>query len=525
VPVLTAIDLLGIQEFIFGSNRLRDAVAASQAIRLICSDDSEGWLAELKGPGSILLSGGGNALLEFPDLAGAHRFAASFSRRLYDHLPALGAVIVHRAFQPGSLAEAIDRVYTDAAVAKTQRLDGPATQGWGVTAACARTGQVATGTDPDDGSQPVSATLRELQSFLPSANRRWERFLPTEPEALAFPLELDHLGRSTGERSFLAVVHIDGNRIGAKISKWLKGAATRGLSDAKVKQAYRDWSSALDRIGEQALAAIVQRVSQHLLRAEDKVLMTGAIPQLNFALHRAKDRVYLPLRPLILGGDDLTYVCDGRLAWATARVALEAFANATVPYLGTIGACAGLALVKTHSPFSRAYALAEHLCRSAKRALQADGASDDLALDWHIGGGGDFDDLESYRQRTYRSGSFSLTCRPYRCSPHQGSTLDWPWVADTLLGTYEFSFHGPVWRTRRHKIKELAEVVRQGPEGVRQAFDAWRVSVPNLRLPPPIEQGFCDKNRTPLLDAIELLDLCQHLPGRNTHQAAAPGGR
>lgn len=41
---------------------------------------------------------------------------------------------------------------------------------------------------------------------------------------------------------------------------------------------------------------------------------------------------------------------------------------------------AGVAIVKTHYPFARAYELSEALCKSAKRLSR-----DVSTLDWHVG--------------------------------------------------------------------------------------------------------------------------------------------
>ena len=63
MPVLTAIDVLGVQRFIFSSNRLRDMVAGSYLVHR--STTREGALEDLVPREKILLAGGGNALVEF----------------------------------------------------------------------------------------------------------------------------------------------------------------------------------------------------------------------------------------------------------------------------------------------------------------------------------------------------------------------------------------------------------------------------------------------------------------------------
>ena len=66
-------------------------------------------------------------------------------------------------------------------------------------------------------------------------------------------------------------------------------------------------------------------------------------------------------RALVFGGDDVTFVCDGRLGLSLATLYAREFAAETAkrPECGPLTARAGIAIVKTHYPFARAYALAD----------------------------------------------------------------------------------------------------------------------------------------------------------------------
>jgi hypothetical protein len=56
-------------------------------------------------------------------------------------------------------------------------------------------------------------------------------------------------------------------------------------------------------------------------------------------------------------------------------------------------------------------------------------------------------------------------------------------------------------------VKRLGELVRGGPEDVELALEGWRRSTPALSLPHPVDRDGFDSGATPLVDAIELLDL------------------
>jgi hypothetical protein len=251
MPVLTGVDLLGIQGYVFGSNRLRDAIGASPLVHWATSPD--GALAGLT-MAHPLLAAGGNALLEFPDLTAARRFATQYSRRLYDRAPGLDAAVAHRTFEQGDLAAAVNALQVDLARAKTERQPSTPQLGLGITAACRETGLAAHGFDAKDPSDPHAPLSRSILAKRDSFREEresghWQRLLALAPsfagKAPRFPDDLDHLGRTAGELSMVGVVHIDGNGVGSKIKDWLHDCA----DDDAVRAGYQQWSPALNQLG------------------------------------------------------------------------------------------------------------------------------------------------------------------------------------------------------------------------------------------------------------------------------------
>lgn len=138
---------------------------------------------------------------------------------------------------------------------------------------------------------------------------------------------------------WVAVVHIDGNAVGEVI---------RGIKDIEV---YRRFSTRLQKATREAFASAC------------------AIPQTE---GRAEW-----LLPLIVGGDDVTFVCDARVAIHVVRAYLTAFEQKTLGLPGLadgdcLTAAAGIAVVKPHYPFHAAYQLAEQLAHNAKQAKKPD---------------------------------------------------------------------------------------------------------------------------------------------------------
>jgi hypothetical protein len=386
--------------------------------------------------------------------------------------------------------------------------------GLGVTASCRETRGPATDFDAD--GQPIAAAIAARRK--PELLDRWDKLLPSgaaafsqdggPPKQLRFPLELDHLGRSREDRSLIGVVHIDGNGIGARIGAWMAQQVTAQRDDEAFLTDYRQMSGGLNHLAEQAWGEVVKRVTAAIgfnprtgYEVRSRPLGQG------FALSGDAETLNLPLRPLILGGDDLTFVCDARLALDLTAAALAVFDTSAIPILGRVRACAGVALTGVHAPILRVYDLAESLCHQAKELVRSS-PNPESALDWHVGFASPTETLDQTRNRQYRAGARRLTCRPYRLG-NTDQVGTWRWLADRILGPT--GLHGPMWRERRNKLAALRDVLREGPDAVKRALQAWRLAAPGLTLPAGLEEsgGYLGKD-TPLLDALELLDI--HLP-------------
>ena len=191
-------------------------------------------------------------------------------------------------------------------------------------------------------------------------------------------------------------------------------------------------------------------------------------------------------------------------------------------------------MIRVHTPFSRAYAMAEQLCASAKHKLTEEN-KEGCALDWHIGITRPGETVPSIRRRQYHvnpqpeqehhENIWKLTCRPYMLGNERNDVETWRWLSRSLLDDETIGLRGEIWQERRNKVKALREIVMEGPESVKTGLESWRVVNSSLQFPPPIQaDGFFEKTRTPLLDAIELMDI--HLsmgdefdmPGKETEQ-------
>jgi hypothetical protein len=544
MPVLTGIDLLGIQRYVFASNRLRDVLAASWMVEHVTHREADSLCQWGVTRDRVLLGAGGNAIVEFNTLDDAKTWTAYYTRWVQKTAPGIEVVIAHRPYEGRSLAWALAALQVELARAKVERRSSAPQLGLSVTASCSVTGLPASQVDEGGLVSRRVACLRERNQ---EAKSRWDAFLPelghTSCKA-AFPDELDLMGRTHGETSVLGVVHVDGNSVGRAIDDWLKRCIDERLDDPKVREQYRQWSDAISNLGEAVLHALVKRTAECVHEDIDEhhrkhCFLHGTPDELGFWLRDWRDdktriasanTVFLPLRPILLGGDDLTLVCDGRIAVDLAATALREFGEHPIPHLGadggetTLTACAGVALVKAHAPFHRSYELAESLCASAKRRRrevnEEQAVDTGCWLDWHAGTTRPGESVEDVRKRQYRHGGNKLTMRPYPIVKRDRGDQSWDWLDRDVLGptnAQNNSFRGfredgdpggqsrlvpNVWSGSRNRVKRLGSLVANGKDEVRRQVEAWGAQLPE-GLP---SEGFIGP-ATPLLDAIELLDL------------------
>lgn len=233
--------------------------------------------------------------------------------------------------------------------------------------------------------------------------------------------------------SWLAIIHADGNGLGEIFLKFHHHLQSLGATSEHPNRSYinylRKFSIALDLCTERAFVTALSA-----FKSDDS---SGEIPVV----------------PLILGGDDLTVVADGKYALPFIHQFLQAFEQETqtsqaevddvIPQvakqalgIGRLSACAGVAIVKPHFPFSVAYGLSEALMKSAKNVKKKVTNPEKnnqpypcSALDFHIlydSSNVDLDRIRSYLkldQHTY------LYNRPYVTTPiadlAQASHQDW----------------------------------------------------------------------------------------------------
>jgi hypothetical protein len=531
---LTLLDTTGIQEYIFASNRLQENIGASELVFRATSlwafnalgeagipleehniinptsldwEYSERTIEDGKSPplqAEVLQAAGGNIFILFSNDKKAREFVRYLTLRLLKEAPGLTILAQHLDdfdFNQHDLSEKKNELFQKMQTHKLSRMTSVPLMGLGVTATCESTGLPAVNTlagmarveeesEPlglpgEDENTRISSQVVAKRAWRSQANRRLKHVLKNAADEFEFPYDLEKIGRNKGEESYIAVVHADGNRMGLHVLQ----ATAKGMGNNRQQiNALRTFS---EKVNEASLAAL-QTIVGLVVQAVKK----EAIP------HVEEDgKKYLPFRPLVFGGDDVTFVCNGSIGVSLAVEYLKAFhGEAEKLGLKDLFASAGVGIVKMHYPFARAYTLSEQLTLSAKSLTHTDDCS---ALDWHFAQSGLSGSLDAIREREYTSDlGHSLVLRPLTLDRGDRS---WEKVQAVLNG-----FNDDYWSRKHNKVIGLREPLRKEEDAVKQyRLDFDLKELPDITGPDAREAGWTDSTCW-YFDAVELLD--HHIP-------------
>lgn len=528
---LSIIDVSGVQRFIFGSNKLKEQIGASALVRQLTETWIRGTIAAHSG--TVIVAGGGNVLFESTSIDTAKQVVRQASTTALTRTPGLDLYAAHVQLTDGLAVGGPRGAYThlfqELGRQKQYRRSSDMAYGWGVTAECAATGAPAVAYDSDEG-RVISAELVAKLVGTQQAQSYLERLLETIPDRERFtvPTDFDDLGRTAGEQSQIAIVHADGNGFGQRFRGLVEQAhfADPAQNDACL-MALRELSDAIEKAGRTALQQTVAWVIGHLL-TKITAQRDPTDPLSRFVHDLSRDGASaLPLRPLLFGGDDLTFVCDGRLGLPLAARYLHEFeiAARNLPFGGPGYASAGVAIVRSHYPFARAYALCEQLCKSAKD-VQRDVKHSGSALDWHVAQSGLAGSLAEIRAREFKRGT--LLQRPLTLHPETSlqEWRSWAAFAEIVRAFNHKAEPGKKleWGDRRNKLIPLRDEIRGGPTQTRDYRAQF--GLPELpefsghtTIPQARTDGWHD-GRAVYFDAIEAIDLLlinESLPQREEH--------
>jgi hypothetical protein len=528
------LDTPGIQPYIFGSNRLRENIGASELVRCALGRWPLEILKELgksnvahpnsKDPAQrldnalcieddnldaeVVYVGGGNIVTLFRQDALAHDFVTQLNRKILQEAPGLGLAAAHVPidWEKDGLSEKVDEAMEQLATHKQTQAYTTPLLGLGVTVACQSTGLVATRHNTTGDPYPISdAVAAKLEMVEPARHRLLNIFADDIKRAkYDLPLDFDEFGRSEGEMSYIAVVHADGNRMG----QFFRNVGDEARGTREYIQKMRHASVRVEQAGMEALSQTVRALLDAICHNDKGECVVGG----KVVMEGSK----LPFRPLVFGGDDVTFVCDGRLGLTLAARYLEAFEEECEKRELNLYACAGVAVVKAHYPFARAYQLSEALAKKAKEYVreEIDRDSAASALDWHFAASGLMGSIKEIRDREYTVTLDDDDNGLLHLRPLPLADTNWRAWPRFVQAVETFKCKEP-WRDSHNKLMALREILRQGPDATRTFLRLFNLPLPvldpgNSALQ---ETGWYGHEMCGYFDAIEALDFYVPLRG------------
>jgi hypothetical protein len=476
---LVLLETSGNQAYIYATNKLRENMGASELTRRagtkwvldavkewthqdLYREDSEQSTAVLTDVNTngriedgalveVVEAASGKAVLLVRDNESAKGIVRMVTQRALNEAPGLdirGAVVQFDWLSEEGVAKALRRAYRRYEELRTSR-PGPESRflRLPVVAECATSGMPAS--EVDAKGIAISMQTRAKRRVADEIQKRATEL--GAPAGWRFAYELD-------EGGWLAVVHADGNGLGQvflHFEDFCKRDGTSATNRGYV-DTLRAFSCAVDVCTHKAFTTAVASVVPYL-KSEDAEKHT------------------LPMRPLVLGGDDLTVMCDAEIAFPFVEKYLEQFEaetgkdEAIEPIArkmtngkmsrAWLSACAGIAIVKSHYPFFAAYSLAEELVASAKnskKTLLQDRDTKGVwswpcsALDFHV---------------LHDSSSMELKDIRDKLTLDDGETLLYgaPYVVTAQAQLEGLDVQSKAW-TERHAwtyLKERVEVLRK----------------------------------------------------------------
>lgn len=505
MPVVVLIDTISIQNYIFGSNKLKENIGGSYIIenlvykRMIPEGLAEANVANKidlfhwkNAPDEYRLEkypdekveigyiGGGNALLIFRNRIDADAFVKSYSRLILAHFPGIKLAFGwHDGFEYRE-GEEYKRLRRELHKSLIQNRNFSTVQvlpfKHGIVEDCPWTNEAQETIDRQSGSL-ISKMAQSRVRFVEDAHISLkEKFSAQIREDFTFTDELKRFGQPD-DKGYIAIVHADGNGMGQRFIACNSLAETRKISAGVAKFA--------DKVMEKLISYLVERFSQ-----------TGTLA--DWELDLEGEKRILPIRPLILGGDDITFVCEGRLGVHLAEKLLEYMAETPINEKH-ISACAGVAIVHTKYPFYKAYQLAEDLVNRAKKESRKHNNGESSWLDYMISTGGFSGTIEDILKDQFTvTGKRTLKNSPYRVDVEASSMK-------TLLDGMRHLQNGTDAYDKwpRNKIKDLRDALRR--DEAYQAYFLTELRARGLKLPNG-DGKLWDGDKTPYYDMIELLD-------------------
>lgn len=340
---LYGLTVQGIQSYIFGTNKLKEIIGASEIIEQICTTLFKKFLndnTEIKG--EAYLNAAGNIRFATTE-DNAKKIVLEYGYIVNQFAPGLPFSQAIVKIKEQDLNET--RIDLDNKLrAERNLINNHVPLGTMARSRQRRIGGFSSNICDEKHEDSGYLDAITNAKFTNSAGKLLTEKIKYDNKEFVYPSKFSELAKG-GNHSWLAVVHIDGNKIGDTI---------RDLLDEHKQNQFTTLKNFSKNINQATINAFNNAVRDVFIIGEKA------------KKHLIEDgKMALPIRPIILGGDDITVIMRSDYALEFTYIYLKYFEDETKDITG-LTACAGIAYVKEKFPFHYSVKLAEDLCVYAK---------------------------------------------------------------------------------------------------------------------------------------------------------------
>lgn len=344
----------GIQSFIFQTNKLKEIVGASELVEEVCKDlfvENVTDFHPYNGKSGAILNASGHIKYIFDDRTECEKLVKIFPKKVQEHAPGItfSQAVVEMTGDYEKYDKAVEELERRLKIQRNKPMRSQTLGLMGISRS-RQTGLPVTDYKPIMGTYEYLDAAANAKYFDPAdgkKERTYEKIRKkTIPDDEKRPL-LINLDKKGGNNDWIAVIHIDGNGLGTVVEEVCK------LGAEKFKKFSMDLDNAVKDSAKAAFIAV-----------------KGCF----------EDEKNIPIRPLILSGEDYNLICRANFAVEYVKAFLASFEDKTSflkdyhlqrkgedKEIDNLTACAGIAFVKSSFPFYYAYNLANGLCDFAKK--------------------------------------------------------------------------------------------------------------------------------------------------------------